>query len=153
MSIFNAIRSAYEKGAQRNWDKVYWALDLHGTCIESTYEKHIYRWLTPDVKQALTELCSHGETHLILWSSVHPDEQPHIVSFFEREGIRIAGFNHNPFEESNAVSCFASKFYMSIIVDDKAGFDPVEWPKIPAFVETMRAAHPPCVPTFEMASA
>lgn len=143
MSIFNAIKSAYCKGAERNWDKVYWALDLHGTCIDSTYEKHVYRWLTPGVKDALIELCNLQETHLILWSSVHPDEQAGIVSFFESEGIRITGFNFNPFEASNAVSCFDSKFYMSIIVDDKAGFDPLDWPTIPAFVESMRQAYPP----------
>lgn len=138
MSIFRAIKSAYEKTAERNWDRVYWALDLHGTCIKSTYQKHTYEWINPRIKDAIQKLVAYPETHLILWSSVYPDEQQHIIKFFEDEGIRITGFNTNPLEPSNRVSWFDEKFYMSIIVDDKAGFDPSEWTEIPGFVEFIR---------------
>lgn len=140
MSIFRAIQQAYEKTAERKWDRVYWALDLHGTCIKSTYQKNTYEWINEQyTKSALQRLVSHPETHLILWSSVHPDEQPHIIKFFEDSGIRVSGFNTNPMEPSNDVSYFDEKFYMSIIVDDKAGFCPTEWLAIPNFVDFHRA--------------
>lgn len=139
MSIFRAIESAYDKTAERNWDRVYWALDLHGTCIKSTYQKHTYEWLNePYTKRALQRLVALPETHLILWSSVYEDEKAHIIKFFEDNGIRVSGFNTNPMEPSNRVSFFDEKFYMSIIVDDKAGFHPTEWLGIPDFVELQR---------------
>lgn len=138
MSIFRAIEAAYLKTAERNWDRVYWALDLHGTCIKSTYQKHTYEWLGDYTKQALQRLVAHPETHLILWSSVYEDEKEHIIKFFEDHGIRISGFNTNPMELSNRVSFFDEKFYMSIIVDDKAGFHPTEWLSVPSFVDLHR---------------
>lgn len=138
MSIFRAIEAAYEKTAERNWDRVYWALDLHGTCIKSNYQKHTYDWLGDYTKSALQRLVAHPETHLILWSSVHLDEKQHIIDYFEANGIRVSGFNTNPMEPSNDISNFDEKFYMSIIVDDKAGFCPTEWLAIPNFVDFHR---------------
>ena len=134
MSIFRAIEQAYDKTAERNWDRVYWALDLHGTCLKSTYVPFTYEWLGDYTKSALQRLVAHPETHLILWSSVQEEEKPHILKFFEDAGIRISGFNSNPMEPGTLTCNVAEKFYMSIIVDDKAGFHPSEWLAIPNFV-------------------
>lgn len=138
MSIFRAIEAAYQKTAERNWDRVYWALDLHGTCLKSTYKQFEYDWLGDYTKTALQRLVAHPETHLILWSSVQEEEKSHILKFFEDAGIRISGFNSNPFEQGTVTCNVAEKFYMSIIVDDKAGFHPTEWLAIPNFVDIYR---------------
>lgn len=138
MSICRAIQRAYTKTAERKWDRVYWALDLHDTCIKSSYQKFKYDWLGDHTKDALQHLVACPETHLILWSSVHDDEKQHIIKFFEDNGIRVSGFNENPYEPSNNISHFDEKFYMSIIVDDKSGFCPSEWKMIPAVVDFHR---------------
>jgi hypothetical protein len=145
MSTARALTAAYEKTHARGWDKVYWALDLHDTCFRSTYRQYEYEWINEHVRDALVRLTAHVETHLILWSSVHPDEQPHILWFFEDAGIRVSGFNDNPFERGNETSGFDQKFYMSVIIDDKAGFHHSEWLWIPDMVDTLRKKHPPFV--------
>jgi hypothetical protein len=153
MSTVRGIENAYIKTAKRGWDKVYWALDLHDTCLKATYtpnEPNTYEWINPYVKEALQRLVAHPETHLILWSSVHDAEKPHYLKFFADAGIRVAGFNHNPFEAGSESCGVAEKFYFSILVDDKAGFDHSEWLHIPDNVDRIRKMYPPVVrPTIE----
>lgn len=143
MSTFRGLTSAYEKTHARGWDKVYWALDLHDTCFRSTYRKFEYEWINDYVKDALVRLTAHPETHLILWSSVFEEEKAHIIKFFTDAGIRVTGFNQNPYEPGNETSCFDEKMYMSVIIDDKAGFHHSEWLQIPDFVDQLRAKLPP----------
>jgi hypothetical protein len=148
MSTVRAIENAYIKTAKRKWDRVYWALDLHDTCIKATYEAnkpHTYEWINPYVKSALKRLQAHPETCLILWSSVHEAEKVHYLNFFANEGIHVSGFNHNPFETGSESCCVDEKFYFSILVDDKAGFDQSEWLHIPDFVDYIRQEYPPVV--------
>lgn len=145
MSTERALRSAYKKTNARGWDKVFWALDLHDTCFRSTYEKFTYEWYNEHVQEALLRLTALPETHLILWSSVFHEEKPHILKFFADAGIRVSGFNENPLQPSNETSCFDEKFYMSVIIDDKAGFDPAEWAEIPDLVDQLRKQYPPVV--------
>jgi hypothetical protein len=148
MSTVRAIENAYIKTARRGWDKVYWALDLHDTCLKATYtanEPNTYQWISPYVKEALQRLVAHPETHLILWSSVHEDEKAHYLKFFADEGIRVTAFNHNPYEAGSESCGVTEKFYFSILVDDKAGFDPSEWLHIPDNVDRIRLQYPPVV--------
>lgn len=148
MSTVRGIENAYIKTAKRGWDKVYWALDLHDTCLKATYtanEPKSYQWISPYVKEALQRLVAHPETHLILWSSVHDAEKPHYLKFFADAGIRVSGFNHNPYESGSASCGVGEKFYFSILVDDKAGFHPSEWLHIPDFVDQIRKTYPPVV--------
>ena len=143
MSTIRGIQRAYEKTNQRGWPNVYWAVDLHDTCLRATYQQYVYEWINPYVKDALLRLAAHPETHLILWSSVAEAEKQHILKFFADAGIRIAGFNNNPHEPGNETSHFNEKFYMSILIDDKAGFDHTEWLEIPDFVDKIRLEYPP----------
>lgn len=141
MSIFRAIAAAYEKTSERKWDRVYWAVDLHGTCMKSTYIPFTYEWLSEDIKAALVKISKFKETNLILWSSVSEEEKPHILKFFADAGIKVLAFNENPLEEGTDTCHVDEKFYFSILVDDKAGFCPSEWLAIPAVVEFHRNKH------------
>jgi hypothetical protein len=148
MSTVRGIENAYIKAVKRGFDKVYWAVDLHDTCLRATYaanEPHTYEWINPYVKDALKRLAAHPETHIILWSSVHEDEKIHYLNFFAEAGIRVAGFNQNPFETGSESCGVTEKFYFSILVDDKAGFDHSEWLHIPDFVDQIRKTYPPVI--------
>lgn len=134
--ITKAITTAYQKLKDRKWDTVYWAIDLHDTCLVANYETGGYAWINDSALNTLKLISSKPETKIILWSSVHDDEQQDIIKFFAEYGINVYSFNCNPRESSTTVSCFDSKFYFSILVDDKAGFDPsTDWDLISAYFD------------------
>lgn len=121
--ITKAIERAYKTARLKNWDKIYWAIDLHETCLVSSYGKGSYRFINQQAANTLLYLSQRPETVIILWSSVHADEEPEIIKFFADYEIRVHYFNHNPEVENTAVGNFDTKFYFNVLVDDKAGFD------------------------------
>lgn len=126
--IAKAIARAYETMRERNWDTIYWAIDLHGVCMTSNYTEGKHEFLHPFVIDTLKLISDFPETQIILWSSVHEKEKKAIIKAFEDHGIRILGFNFNPREASTSTGCFDQKFYFSVLLDDKAGFDPAtDW--------------------------
>lgn len=129
--INRAVLRAYRTMQERNWDTIYWAIDLHGTCFPSTYSQGGYQFINEQCRKTLQLLSSLPETKIILWSGCYPDEQQSIINFFEDNDIRVFAFNENPAEKNTKSGCFDQKFYFSIVVDDKAGFDPEQdWESI-----------------------
>jgi hypothetical protein len=139
--IIKAIDRAYRVMKERNWDTIYWAIDLHGVCFKSTYETSTYEWINDNVVPSLLEITSHPENKIILWSGVHDFEKPEIIKFFELEGIHVDFFNCNPLEDNTLSGNFAEKFYFNILLDDKAGFDPdIDWDIIRNYWKTAQGA-------------
>ncbi|MEG0870023.1 MAG: hypothetical protein RSD49_01610 [Hafnia sp.] len=136
-----AIERAYRIAQERNYNIVYWALDLHGTCIHSNYQQNTYNWINEDCLPALRSIAAHEETRIILWSSLHPDEIPNVVKFFEENGIKVFAVNENHSEGNTTTGNFDKKFYMSVIVDDKAGFDPEDWQSVAHCVNQSRTEY------------
>lgn len=136
MSLLKSLKDAYQKMDERGWDTIYWAVDLHGVCLKSNYEQGGYEWINDKALEALRLISLLPESKIILWSSVYRREKNDILDFFEDQNISIAGFNNNYREDNNKVSCFDEKFYFSILLDDKAGFDPDEdWDVIINFLK------------------
>jgi hypothetical protein len=132
--LINAIRRAYDLMYQRGWDKIYWAIDLHGVCLKSNYENGGYTFVNQQAIDALKTISDQKENVLILWSSCHPHEQQAIKDFFKEHGITVHYFNENPLEKNTKTGCFDQKFYFSILLDDKAGFDyDHDWERISEF--------------------
>lgn len=129
MNCFN-IKNAFEEKKTKNWDKLYWAIDLHGTIIEGKYNKYnegatIY----PNAAEVLKYLYSRTDMRLILWTSSHKDAiDKTLVAFELWTGIKFHYINENP-ECINTELCdFTEKFYFNILLDDKAGFNgPTDW--------------------------
>lgn len=129
--ITNAIRNAYRTARSRSWKKVYWAVDLHGVCFHSTYGKGSYKFIGNHVARTLKLISDRPETVIILWSSIHKDEEQDIIQYFADNGIKVSYFNHNPEIQNTVTGNFDTKFYFSVLLDDKAGFDPSEdWDQI-----------------------
>jgi hypothetical protein len=132
--INTAIQRAYQTMEKRGWDTIYWAIDLHGVCLKSNYESGKYEWINEHALEGLKTISKRPENNIILWSSVHNEEKESILEFFHTYGIKVCGFNQNPYEQSNEVSCFDEKFYFSVLLDDKAGFDPYyDWVNVNMF--------------------
>lgn len=138
VSIVKAIERAYLIAKTRNWDRVYWCLDLHGTVLESNYSSDSYNFLNQEVISALQQLTSYPETRIILWSSIHDNDSREVIRLFNQHQIRVDWVNENPEVANTTTGCFTEKFYFSILVDDKAGFDPSEWPEVAASVAIAR---------------
>lgn len=127
-----ALPRAYSVMKERGWDTVYWAVDLHGTVIKSNYESGTYTYISEEAKEALQAISALPETKLILWSSMYGPDQANIMALFKCDGIKVDWFNENPDAENTDTGCFNQKFYFSVLVDDKAGFDPSEWAAVKA---------------------
>jgi hypothetical protein len=126
--IKKAIHRAYQTMRSRNWDTIYWAIDLHGVCLKSNYDNGGYTFINQTVVDGLQAITARKESKIILWSSCHDHEKTAIVDFFGQHGIMVHYFNENPDEKNTKTGCFDQKFYFSILLDDKAGFDPdVDW--------------------------
>ena len=128
MSISTAITRAYEVMHLRNWDTIYWAVDLHGVCMKSNYEEGVHEFISQDAVDTLRLISSLPESKIILWSSAYDDQKPAIIEAFAREKIEIFDFNQNLEAADTKTGCFQEKFYFSILLDDKAGFEPeTDW--------------------------
>lgn len=129
--IKKAITRAYDILEARNWDTVYWAIDLHGVCLKSNYQNGGYTFENDDVLKGLRAISERPESKIILWSSCHKAEQPAIIAFMAEHGVTVHYFNENPEVEDTSTGNFTDKFYFSILLDDKAGFDPeTDWKEI-----------------------
>lgn len=132
--ILRAVKLAYEKHSEK-YPHIFWKIDLHGVCLRSSYKSGEYEWINNDVVPALKEIMSCPHSKIILWSSCYEHEQQKIIDFFNNSGIRVDFFNENPMFANTEYGCFDQKFYFSILVDDKAGFDPdTEWKLIHDFL-------------------
>lgn len=135
--IENAVRRAYQVMKERNWDSIYWAIDLHSTCIKSNYVNGEYEWINKDAKKCLQYISSLEESKIILWSSIYSKEILSVWDWFENQNIYVEDFNNNPYVNNTKTGCFNKKFYFSILLDDKAGFEPdTDWKVI---LETLKS--------------
>lgn len=122
--ILDAIDRAYFTMRSRNWDTLYWCIDLHGSCIKSNYQNGNYEFINEDAKKALMLISSLPETCIILWSCCHAKQKQEILEFFKLNNINVNFFNENPLVLDNETGNFSEKFYFNVLIDDKAGFDP-----------------------------
>ena len=121
--ILDSINNAYRIMRERKWDTLYWAIDLHGVCLKSTYVSSQHEWISADAIAGLQAIATQPENKIILWSAVHETEKQAIIDKFSEKGIKITGFNRNPEVFNTSTSNFNEKFYFNVLLDDKAGFD------------------------------
>ncbi|HET8686090.1 MAG TPA: hypothetical protein VFM18_05420 [Methanosarcina sp.] len=134
MSIVKAIEKAYKKAEDRGWDRIYFAIDVHDTILKSNYENGEYQFINNAARYAMQLLSMRKEVRIILWSSASEEEQENIATFLYRNGCIIDFFNENPEQPNTAYADFSQKFYFSVLLDDKAGFDAdQDWDKIIEF--------------------
>jgi hypothetical protein len=137
--IQRAITRAYQTMADRNWNTIYWAIDLHGTCLKSNYKSTDFEFVNQECIDALRFISSLPETSIIIWSSCHDRDIDKVWTMFKEHGIIPHYFNENTAVENTATGNFSSKFYFSVLLDDKAGFNPeTDWMLVKEQVEEER---------------
>lgn len=127
--VHNAIKKAYEQFTIRGWDKIYLALDIHGTVADPDYKSSSSELYEMAV-EPLQVISSLPEVVIILFSCCYKEHYPDYFKLFADNGIKIHYFNENPEVPNTATGCFDRKFYYNAIVEDKAGFEPWMWPSV-----------------------
>jgi len=131
MTAIKQVKEAFKVMKERNWEKVYFLFDIHGTIIKPSYKnlsdnKEIEFY--PYAQEALELITNDREIVNILWSCSHDDELDIYNQFFHKLNINFKYINHNPEVNNTKLSCFDSKMYYSAGFDDKFGFDPLtDW--------------------------
>ncbi len=134
--IYLTIKNAYAKAKSRNWDTMYWMIDIHETLIHSSYNgSGVLLWL-PGAFEMITDILRFPENKIILWSSMQSldaGDGKMSLQTFRAEIIRKTShrleaenrifLNGNPEVENTSYADFSIKPYFNILLDDKAGFD------------------------------
>ena len=129
MNIFS-IEKAFKEKRERNWDKLYWLIDLHGVVIEPKYNLYnkdakIYPHCRRFFKWANNR---RGDMVTILWTSSYPKAIKDIQEKLYKSGIIFDYCNENPEVRSDSLCDFSKKPYFNILLDDKSSFcGPTDW--------------------------
>jgi hypothetical protein len=127
-----AIKNAFKKAEQRNWDKTYWAIDIHETMIRPNWSAaNIPTDFYPKAKETLQYISSRKDIVIILYTCSHPHEVEQYLVFFKENGIRIDYVNSNPEVANGNYGYYDNKPYFNVLLEDKAGFDPdYDWDEV-----------------------
>ena len=123
------ITDTYKIQKSKNWNKLYWIIDLHDTIITGTYNKfNEGAIIFPYAKETLDCLYNHNLHQSILWTSSHDDAIDDILKRFD---VRFNYYHINPECPNTDLCKFDRKLYFNFILDDKALFDPTtDWEEI-----------------------
>ena len=127
-----AIKNAFAKAKERNWDKTYWAVDIHETIIKpnwslTTTPTEFY----PKAKETLQYISKREDIVMILYTCSHPHEILKYIELFSENNICFDHINANPEVENESYGFYDKKPYFNVLLEDKAGFDPYnDWEEV-----------------------
>jgi len=128
-----SLLRAFAMKKKRGWDRFYVAVDLHDTIVWSTYTKNMAEKfeLFPGCADTLRFISGDDLFVLILFTSSYVDYLEQFYKTFEAEGIHFKYLNENPECPSTQMGDYSHKFYYNLLIDDKAGFNPlIDWNKL-----------------------
>jgi len=126
--LLKSINDSFALAERKKWDRVYWAIDIHGTIVKPTYSNEQNDSFYTGALAVLHELSNRPDICLILYSCSYPDKIEYYINKFKKLGIVFDYVNCNPEVKDNDYSSYKEKFYFNVILDDKAGFDPeTDW--------------------------
>lgn len=138
MSLARSILKAYRVAAERGWDTIYVMVDVHDTVAFSNYKDAEVEFY-PSAVEALRELSGFPEVYLVLWTCCYEADYARYLERFEAEGVHFRGVNSTPVGNTKT-GCFDKKPYFSVLIDDKAGFDPSEWDSVLGYFREARGS-------------
>ena len=98
MGILKSIQiNHFEYKEKRGWDKTYWFIDLHSTCLKSNYKiGSIPTEFYPYAKETLQLLTKLSDVVLIMYTCSHPNEIQEYINFFKSQDIHFDYINESP---------------------------------------------------------
>jgi hypothetical protein len=118
----------------KNWDRTFWAFDIHGTILKPNYEYGN----TPDefypmAKETLQLISKLPDVVMFLYTCSHPHEVNEYLALFKANDILFKYVNDNPEvpTQPDGYGNYDKKPYMNVLFEDKAGFDPItDWSEV-----------------------
>jgi hypothetical protein len=134
--IIDSIKTAFETSRKKGWTKMYFAVDIHGTMIKPNYQKgNIPTDFYTDALESLQLMSKRDDIVLILYTCSNPDEIIKYKKLLKDNLIYFRYANKNPEVENESYGYYDDKFYFSVLLDDKAGFNPhTDWKIITEFL-------------------
>jgi hypothetical protein len=134
MSITKSIQEAFSMKVERNWDTLYFAIDLHGTIIEPGRLKDLAPF--PKAMETLKFLSQQKDIVLILFTSTTMEALQPFWIWCKDNDIYFKYFNENPECLNTHEGDYTRKFYYNVLLDDRAGFEPLtDWDIVKSEVE------------------
>lgn len=123
------IEKTFKQKQERNWDSLYWVIDLHDTVIEGKYNRfNEGSTIYPYAKETLDYLYNHQVHKSILWTSSYDDSVENVIQKFD---LKFNYLHVNPECPNTSLCNFDRKLYFNFLLDDKALFDPLrDWKEI-----------------------
>ncbi|NMM49902.1 hypothetical protein [Marinigracilibium pacificum] len=130
--ITKAIIKAFDNAKKKNWDKTFWAFDIHETIIKPNWSAdEIPTEFYPRAKEAMQMITHRSDVTSILFTCSHPHEISKYLAYFEQNGIHFDHVNENPEVKSKKYGYYEKKPYFNVLFEDKAGFDPnSDWDQV-----------------------
>ena len=123
MDIRKAFDAAFIRMREKDWEKIYIAVDIHDTILRACYDDEETYDYFPLAKETLRMMSLREDICLILWSSCYPEKLKEYARHFLDDGITFDYINNNPEVENTRLQNFEEKLYMNVGLDDKFGFD------------------------------
>ena len=135
------IKKALLLKEERGWDHIAIAVDLHGTVFKSTYAPGLATEYYPHAKECLQELTKRPEILMYMYTGTPEALRYKYESVFFQHNIDIdvdAGAIMKKMNiKNNEFQNFNDKPYFNVLLEDKAGFDPMmDWLDILIYLKT-----------------
>jgi hypothetical protein len=136
---FHKSLQILERRRNKGWDKIYVAVDLHETTLEPTWSDERSSVFYNDSIEALKLLSDNNDICLILWTSSSKENAREYKEMLAAHGVNMQYINENPEVADKHYADYESKFYVNVILDDKAGFLPdIDWPAIKSYFQMLK---------------
>jgi hypothetical protein len=138
--ITRAIKNTFERAKLKNWDKTYWAFDIHETImIPNWSEEKIPLTFYPLAKEVLQMISKRKDVVMLMFTCSHPEEIKVYLKFFTDNGIDFKYVNENPEVLNIKYGNYDKKPYFNVLFEDKAGFDAEkDWELVKALLEVYK---------------
>ena len=121
--ITRAIRNAFKRKQEKQWEFTYWAIDLHETVVKPNWSvEEIPVEFYPLAKEALQLISSQEDIVMIMYTCSHLPEIAEYLKFFKSHGIHFKYVNENPEVINKKYGNYDKKPYFNVLFEDKAGF-------------------------------
>ncbi len=131
----HAVEQAFRRAREKGWDKIYIAVDIHGVVLVPTYENDGKKEFYHHARYAMRYLTKRKDVVLMMYTCSHQEEIEDYIKFFEENEIHFDCINENTQVRNDQYGNYRYKPYMNILLDDKAGFHPTEWPLFLTYME------------------
>lgn len=134
MDIINAFNRAYIKFENNTLNVIYILIDIHGTVFPPLKDNKEDFTFYPYAKEVLKLFTTINYIKIILWTGSSYELINKMINIFNENDIIFNFINENPdiikSDETNYLN-LPKKFYFSIGIDDRFGFNPeTDWKRI-----------------------